>query len=1522
MKKLNLLIAFFLLFGMVFSAAAPKAVSAEPLVNFSILHTNDFHGNLQLAGSNPGAARVAQKIADVRAAVGAENVLVFDAGDIMQGSLISNLQQGVPTFDYYRTIGYNAATFGNHEFDWGQAVLGERIAQAEAPATADETPMQMIVANIVTRDAGGACTWTPFNPNVTPYEVFTVGTAPNTVRVGVIGVGSIETPYITIAEATDGLCFRDPLESIQHYYAELDAASDVMVVLSHNGLTDGGYGYGFTVYGDRTLAQRLNAGGTPVQLIIGGHSHTDVTAAYTEGNTLVVQAHYAGRKVGRANFVYDMATGTATVTWERIVVAAADPEYPPIKALVDSYVNDPDYQAMINTPVGYAQVDLLRNYNGDAMMGNFIDDAILNAHMTDTNTANDMDFFFNNAGGIRIDWCDAPDPAAPGGYVWVTDSTLCQAEGLWDHDPMLLNYGQMFQILPFGNATAIGDMTGAQVLELINQSATLFKGALQPAGIRYKFYRYSDTLPGPQPYAWGAYDVEVYDRDAHAWVPLDLGKTYRVGTNEFLAPAGQDGYTPFKYMTNISYWGDMLDAVNAYVSTTYTAANPYRGPDGDGTLDGRIARNGDGDDVYEDGEVVPVTVLHHNDSHGRLLPSGTAPGYSNLAALIKQQRQHNADRTLLLSSGDNIQGDSMMYYFKSAGLGYASDGTPLSPEMSINPLIKAFNAMDYDAMTLGNHEFNFGKDVFSTLAQADFPILQANVEDTGEYGLAAVPVEPYTVATLGPEQVSVAILGIGNHRIPNYELPSNIPGLTFSNPIDVAQEYAPTLQAENDAVIALTHIGFTTDPKSVEVDNNVDTVFAAQVSGVDAVIGGHSHTDPSRGFGPYRWLPTFIQGPDNAPVIVSQANRYNTYLGEVILGMLPDGEGGYETVARTGRYIPVTTSIAEDADIRAIVQPYQDMITAYNNTEIGQTTVPIDTMQAFTQETNGANLQADASVAELRKNGIEVDFHLSGAMTNRRIADGATPEAPYTLKVSDMFAAMPYENSLLVLQMNGPQLKAVLERAYRNYYYYKYVSGYGGYSYYTTCMIDINAGGKITYNDLYPAAYDPTKEYVVSLEVNGEFIDFDDAETYYNVSTVNYLAAGSCNFNDEGKTLWPLDQIVADTQYYVRDAVIEYIKDMGLVSPMIEGRLAFITDTTPPTAALSVLEGPMFEGEGVTYITKETVLRASVADDVAGVGECDIHIDGPEDRHIECAAGDTDFSLTGPDGLYTITLTVADAAGNAAEPVVASYYLDTSAPVWEVVFGGPTYVNKGKTYIRSATPITIVATDAGSGVASCTLAIDGGEPMPYAGEPFNVPAEEGKHLIEVYCVDNLGFSIADSGYINVTDTPPVVKIISPKAGTYLHPEKIKIDFTAKDVFPGLMSVEALLDGQPVKDGQKIDLLDLALGEHVLVVTATDKVGNQTTEQVTFMVDATIKSLKSTVSRLYAEKMITKSAVKKSLDMILGHAEMFQKMGKTDLAIEALHVFIGEVDKYTDKGIKPEAAKLLITDAEWVIAHMQ
>ena len=96
-------------------------------------------------------------------------------------------------------------------------------------------------------------------------------------------------------------------------------------------------------------------------------------------------------------------------------------------------------------------------------------------------------------------------------------------------------------------------------------------------------------------------------------------------------------------MTNITYWGDMLNAVNAYVGAHYgTPETAYMGPNGDGTLDGRIIRDGDNDFVYDSGEIVPLTILHHNDSHGNLA-KGTYVGYTQLATLIKQERLHNPD---------------------------------------------------------------------------------------------------------------------------------------------------------------------------------------------------------------------------------------------------------------------------------------------------------------------------------------------------------------------------------------------------------------------------------------------------------------------------------------------------------------------------------------------------------------------------------------------------------------------------------------------------------------------------------------------------------------------------------------------------------------------------------------------------------------------------------------------------------------------------------------------------------------
>lgn len=1115
--------------------------SVSTPVSFTILHTNDFHGQLVAEGTIPGAARVANVINGIVTARGADNVLLLDAGDAMQGSLLNNIQKGYPVIPVFNAMGYDAMTIGNHDYDWGQTILEDRINDAAFP---------LLSANIVNGDPNS---WTP-PTGVVPYIIKTVGST-NTAEVAIIGVTTQETGVLN-AHLTGGLTFKDPAEAILHYYDAMAAEADVIVVLSHLGFNDGGYGIGEDVYGDKTLAQKLIDAGKPADLILGGHTHTNLTAATKIGDTTIAQAYYNGRRVGRAD-VTAFPNGTVGVSWSSLIIDASVTVDPTINTLVNGFATDPDYLDLINQDVGYTNVPLMLNYNGDSIMGSFICDAIFNDLNSDIETGNDVDLVLNNPGSERKDL----------EYVSY---------------PHAMSYGDLFSVLPFGNSLVVGEMTGAQILDLLNQSATLFKGALHTSGAEYAFYSYTDGLPGPQPWAWGAFDVKIKNRTSGVFEPIVLDQVYRVATNEFLAPSGGDGFEAFKEMKNITYWGDMLNAVIHWSSNNYTLSSPYNG-----ILDGRITREGDN----SGGSIKPLTILHHNDAHGNLT-KGAYVGYTQLATLIRQQRDHNPGRTLLLNAGDNLQGDSMMYFFRTAPLSYTADGTVLTPPLTTHPMMAAMNAFGYDAMTLGEHEFNFGSVVTtSILQQAEFPILGANVSDDGSYGLDTIPVAPYAQKTL--DGIDVAILGITNHRVPKFELPGNIEGLTFSEPLETAQDLSDDLRAGNDVLIALTHIGFNSNANA-EVDENSDLLMAETVSGLDVIIGGHSHTNPAIGAADYRYLPVLVSGPNNSPVMVHQAYRYNNTLGEVILGLRADS-GNYEVVSRTGRFHSVTLTSPEDSELVTLLNPYLLLLNDYLNDSIGSTTVPIDALTAFTQETNAANLQADAAVAKLNADGIAVDFFLGGAMSNRKIANTATPTTPADLKVSDLFSLMPYENSFVVLQMNGPQLKEVLERSYRNYYYYKYVPGYGGYAYYATGMLDISMGGEIVYHDAYPEIYDPEVNHVLSLKLNGQEVDFTDPDTYYSVATVNYLAMGNVNFHDEGVSLWPLAPVTDVTQYYARDAVIDYIKAMGTISPQIENRLRFVTDWTPPMVTIEVPTQNAALQDGVTFIAEAT--------DASGVDE-------------------------------------------------------------------------------------------------------------------------------------------------------------------------------------------------------------------------------------------------------------------------------------------------------------------------------
>jgi 5'-nucleotidase/UDP-sugar diphosphatase len=1129
--------------AVVLAMILPTAALAEPapaVVDITLLHTNDFHGRLQPDSSGRGgSANLAGVINSIEAEVGEENVALLDAGDVyFAAPAISQLLMGESTIDVYNLMGYDLAVFGNHEFDKGQEELAERVAQSEFP---------WLGANVVLEGTD----W-DLPDWAQAYEIVEVGG----IHLGVLGLTTDETPEVTLLGTTAGLEFKDLTATVLHYYDEIMAQADALIVVAHMGTNNSGPYKGLA-----TIAQELIDAGKPVDLMIGGHQHQALFAPVYVGDTAIVSAGYYGRYLGRVDVSIDLATKALTVDdYELITITDAAVKVAALIADLEdlfddglistrgilnslrsklegalaayergqlgvvvnklaAFMNelgaqagkkvnadaaealiadaewlvftlpDPDVAArvaywadvvapIVNEPVGATNIDLIRDYNNESVMGDIVTDSMLwKADSYDDGELNgSVDIAFTNAGGLRADILIPEGASLPHTITW----------------------GDTFDVLPFGNTLYLMDLTGAQIQALLDQSATLYKGILQTSGASY--YWYNDyTGPGtPSPTAWGAYGVEV------GGAPLERDEVYRVVTNDFLA-GGQDGFVTFAAGTN--RWNTYYDMQAGFVEyiemlEVIDAA--------DIPMDRAVRL----DDV--------VTMLHTNDTHG-IWPEtyyyGDPEGFAFLASLIKAERAHNPN-ALLLDAGDTFQGNAFAQYFRNA---------------DPNPIAGGMNLLGYDAMTLGNHEFNFGPTTFATmLGQLGFPILGTiNLDDDGSYGFINDNVQDYINLEVNGKKVT--IFGLTNPRVYRYELPTNIPGLTFYSGLDTGFAAVPEILATEapDLLVGLTHMGYS--PYGDEIDS--DVLLAEGVAGIDVIIGGHSHTflDPAV-------MVTSAINPDGT--LVAQTGRYGMNLGQVNVGFI-DGE----VVLREGYLIPATEA-SVDPDMAAFLAPYVAELDAYTGTVIGETTAPIDALQAYTQETSGANLQADAAVFELVANGIDVDIHLSGAMSNRAVAEEATPASPVTLTVNDMYTLMPYENSLLVMSMNGPQIKEVLERGYRNWWWYNQGPPWGGYSHYTTCMLTTNYGNQITYNGAAPDGGN-----VVSLTLDGVLVDFGDADTYYNVSTVNYLAAGSCNFNNAGVTIWPLDQIVADTQFYVRDSVIDYVTAMGTVSPAIEDRL-------------------------------------------------------------------------------------------------------------------------------------------------------------------------------------------------------------------------------------------------------------------------------------------------------------------------------------------------------------------------------
>ena len=188
----------------------------------------------------------------------------------------------------------------------------------------------------------------------------------------------------------------------------------------------------------------------------------------------------------------------------------------------------------------------------------------------------------------------------------------------------------------------------------------------------------------------------------------------------------------------------------------------------------------------------------------------------------------------------------------------------------------------------------------------------------------------------------------------------------------------------------------------------------------------------------------------------------------------------------------------------------------------------------------------------------------------------------------------------------------------------------------------------------------------------------------------------------------------------------------------------------------------------------------------------------------------------------------------------------------------------------------------------------------------------------------------EGGSSSATPSRRSSRSTSPTATAYLHPSLLTLDFSAVDGATARRRRCAVgrevdrrdLDGTAVTNGQVIDLLHFALGNHTLTVTATDFYGNASTQSVTFSVTATVASLRRSVNRFYAEGKINKATVRDSLLAQLTAVDASITAGNKKQAINQLNAFISLVKAQSGKAITKPAADLLIADARYVIGTLK
>ncbi|KAI8931679.1 hypothetical protein NX059_011326 [Plenodomus lindquistii] len=493
-----------------------------------------------------------------------------------------------------------------------------------------------------------------------------------------------------------------------------------------------------------------------------------------------------------------------------------------------------------------------------------------------------------------------------------------------------------------------------------------------------------------------------------------------------------------------------------------------------------------------------ISFFHVNDVHAHLdefSSSGTDctrpergcyGGYARIKTVLEENRPNYED-SLWLNVGDEFQG-TLFYSF------YGGE-----------KIAETLNQLNFSAMTLGNHEFDAGDEKLGQfLENLTFPIISANLHSENEKINKSV--KPYHIF----EEHGLALIGVTTDETPSISNPDE--STTFSDVVESVQAAIDEIKATTNItrIAAITHIGYDKDQE-----------LAAATSGLQLIMGGHSHTllgDMEDAEGEY---PTIATNQDGDEVFIVTAYRWGEYVGYIDVTYDPSGK----ILAYNGAPIHITNTTEQDPDLQAQIESWRGPFEEFAAEVLGTSNVELDQTTCRRQECLLGDFMADAMLAYRKNNTEDVDFAIINAGGIRATIDAGD------ITRGEVLTSFPFGNAIVQIAVNGSYLWSVLEGIVTG------VNVINGEE--VTSFMQVSTGIQIEYN---PDNNNGSR--LISVTIGDEALK---NETVYQIVTLDFIAGGGDNF-----FIPTTDFVTLDTQ---DEVLTQYIQSQSPVDIKLDGRI-------------------------------------------------------------------------------------------------------------------------------------------------------------------------------------------------------------------------------------------------------------------------------------------------------------------------------------------------------------------------------